>query len=257
MTPRTPPGRWVLAGVGLWGPWVFACESWRESSPFQLLVLVAVGGTLLASAWRIVLRESTVSGALRLAAALVAIDLLVDAVSPYPARLFHVGFEIARVGSVVGGWTLGGRIASNRWPTRPAVATCGLSLLLAAIVPGAMVFIAVDGARDRTEPADAALVLGFALDESGRAQPEMVGRVEHAALLERRGVVTRLVLSGGAARGGHTEASVMRDLALQGGVPADALMLEEAARSTIENFACARPILERLGARRVLVMTEP
>jgi uncharacterized SAM-binding protein YcdF (DUF218 family) len=34
-------------------------------------------------------------------------------------------------------------------------------------------------------------------------------------------------------------------------------VLDEASRSTIENFACSRPMLERLGAKRVLLVTEP
>jgi uncharacterized SAM-binding protein YcdF (DUF218 family) len=81
--------------------------------------------------------------------------------------------------------------------------------------------------------------------------------MERAVVLHRSGLVPRLVLSGGASKAGHTEASVMRDLALANGVPADAIVLDENARSTIENFACSLPILEQLGAKRVLVVTEP
>ena len=81
--------------------------------------------------------------------------------------------------------------------------------------------------------------------------------MEHAIDLVKRGVVPKLVLSGGAGKNGHTEAGVMRDLALAAGVPTEALILDEAARSTVENFACSRILLDHMGARRVLVVTEP
>jgi vancomycin permeability regulator SanA len=131
------------------------------------------------------------------------------------------------------------------------------SLVIAAGLPASMLYIGVTGARDGAAPAHAALVLGFALDDAGGARPQLVARVDRAADLYRRGLVPRLILSGGASKAGHTEASVMRDLAMARGVPADAIVLDERARSTIENFACSLPILERLGAVNVLLVTEP
>src|SRR5205823_4993091 len=46
-------------------------------------------------------------------------------------------------------------------------------------------------------------------------------------------------------------------LAVEQGVPPSAIVLEEAARSTIENFACSRPVLARLGVRTALLVTDP
>jgi uncharacterized SAM-binding protein YcdF (DUF218 family) len=104
--------------------------------------------------------------------------------------------------------------------------------------------------------ADAALVLGFALDSAGRPRPPLLGRVAHAAELYRQGHVQRLVVSGGVPRGGHTEAQVMRELLRAAGVPDSRIILEGRSRTTLENFACSRPILERIRARKVLLVTD-
>jgi uncharacterized SAM-binding protein YcdF (DUF218 family) len=57
-------------------------------------------------------------------------------------------------------------------------------------------------------------------------------------------------------RAGRTEAAVMRELLLGAGVPASRIILEDRARTTLENFACSGPILRRLGAGRVLLVTD-
>jgi uncharacterized SAM-binding protein YcdF (DUF218 family) len=256
---------WVVAGLALELCWLFACESWREREPGLLAVVVALPGTLEALSWQAVLRpvgmRRALVGAGILAAVLVSVDVGLDAISPFARRWSYPEWELARVASlgagfVAGAW-LAGRGPSPRWRTAAARIVCAASLVLALLVPGAMIYLAIDGSRDGGEPADAALVLGFALAADGSPRPQIIGRVEHAVALYKQGRVKRLILSGGAGKAGHTEAGVMRDLALAAGVPADALILEEASRSTIENFACSRPVLDQLAAHRVLLVTEP
>jgi uncharacterized SAM-binding protein YcdF (DUF218 family) len=256
---------WVVAGFALELGWLFACESWREREPVLLGGVVAVLGTLAAVAWHAILRPEgmrrALVGAAVLAAVLVGLDLVLDAISPFARRWSQPEWELARAGSLVAGFAAGAWLA-RRGPVPRAWAVsarivCVLSLVVALLVPGAMLFMAIDGSHDSGEPADAALVLGFALAADGSPRPQIVGRVDHAVALYKQGRVKRLVLSGGAGKAGHTEAGVMRDLALAAGVPAEALILEEDSRSTIENFACSRPVLEKLSAQRVLLVTEP
>jgi uncharacterized SAM-binding protein YcdF (DUF218 family) len=245
--------RWVAAGFALEGTWLFACEAWRERDPVFLAVLTVVIGALLGAAWQTVVKTKLARAAV-LALALVAIDIVLDLVSPYPRRVAFVPWELLRTATVLAGFWLASRDLP-RWTRITASALCGASVAFASLVPAAMIYIAIDGSRDRAEPADAALVLGFALNDDGTPRPQLVGRMEHAIDLVKRHVVTRLVVSGGAAKHGHTEASVMRDLALAAGVPADELVLDEQSRSTIENFACSRPLLKQ--GKRVLLVTEP
>jgi uncharacterized SAM-binding protein YcdF (DUF218 family) len=256
---------WVVAGFALELCWLFACESWREREPGLLGLVVALPMTLAAVAWQTVLRSAGVRRALVgagiLVAVLAGVDVTLDAVSPFLRRWSHPDWELARAASLAAGFAaaawLAGRGDAPRWRTAVMRTLCAASLVIALLVPGAMIYMAIDGSRDAGEPADAALVLGFALASDGSPRPQIIGRVEHAVALYKQGRVKRLVLSGGAGKAGHTEAGVMRDLALADGVPAEALVLEEASRSTIENFACSRPVLAQLAAHRVLLVTEP
>lgn len=247
----------LVAIVGSEACWLFADEAWREPSPWLLSAIVAVPLVVVVLAW-----STLLSGGVRAALAIVlgcaALDVVLDLVSPYPRRFAFVAWEAARIGLVVGA-----AAALAKWGPprarllRPARAIAASSAIVAAITIATMIGIGVDGARDATEKADAALVLGYALDDDGRPRPQIIARVDHAVDLLRRGLVPRLVLSGGAAKAGHTEAQVMRDLALARGVPPDAIVLEESSRSTIENFACSASVLASIGARRVLLVTEP
>ena len=87
------------------------------------------------------------------------------------------------------------------------------------------------------EPAAAIVVLGNRppTDPDGRVMPETDRRVRAGAALWRRGLAPTLLVTGGPAPHGQVEAHVMRDLAVQLGVAADAILLEPTARDTIDN----------------------
>lgn len=135
------------------------------------------------------------------------------------------------------------------------IAALGLAALVG--LPAMMGYIGWAGSRDRARPAGAALVLGLALDDGGQPRPGLISRVQRGIALYRRGLVPRLVLSGGVPQAGRTEAAVMYRIARAAGVPDRALIREPAARSTVENFACSVPLLQQLGVHRALVVTEP
>jgi len=247
--------RWALAVIGLQGTWMFACEAWRDVAPLGVVALATAGWFALASAWRAFLPAGR-GTTLRLAGVLLLLDIVVDVVNPTSHRFALVGWEIARAGVVIAAGEAATRLGGAAW-RHGARALRAFSLAVAALVPGAMVYVAFDGTRDEAAPADAALVLGLALDDAGRPRPGLVLRMDRAADLWRRGLVPVLVLSGGAPKAGRTEARVMKELAMARGVPSAALLLDESARSTVENFACSLPILRSTGARQVLVVTEP
>jgi hypothetical protein len=89
----------------------------------------------------------------------------------------------------------------------------------------------------------------------------------HAAVLWRAGLAPKIIMSGGIAhRGGlldtgwdRTEARVFADVALREGVPAEAILLEEQAQNTGDNFALGRAVARSAGLdpRRALVVAKP
>jgi len=107
--------------------------------------------------------------------------------------------------------------------------------------------------------ADAIIVLGGGIRRDGSLTVVSRARVEHATALYRQGVAPRLILTG---RCGVfmpksvSEASAMHTHAHAAGVPVDALLLEEHARSTLGNarFTLARYLAPNRW-RRVHIVT--
>jgi uncharacterized SAM-binding protein YcdF (DUF218 family) len=89
----------------------------------------------------------------------------------------------------------------------------------------------------------------------------------HAAALWKRGLAPVIVMSGGLAhRGGlldtgwtKTEARVFAEAARTAGVPESAILLEEEAQNTADNFVLGRAVAKRAGLapRRLLVVAKP
>src|SRR5437764_12668449 len=86
--------------------------------------------------------------------------------------------------------------------------------------------------HDQSRPVGAIVVLGAA-QYVGRPSPVLRARLDHALELWRRGLAPRLVLTGGFGdRDTMSEAAVSRQYAIQHGVPAAALLIENKGRYT-------------------------
>jgi uncharacterized SAM-binding protein YcdF (DUF218 family) len=137
-----------------------------------------------------------------------------------------------------------------------------LAILALVLAGGAALFLLYDlvdraSARDETRPADAAIVLGAAVERGGRPSPSLRARTQHAITLYRAGQVKTLFLTGGLGRNAPSEAEAMRRLAIAAGVPDSALVLDETATSTQESIATAAREADARGWDTVLVVTEP
>lgn len=90
-------------------------------------------------------------------------------------------------------------------------------------------------------PVDCGIVFGAAVSHGSQPGPAITRRVAAAADLYRQGQVNRLVLTGGRGEGNaNTEAEVMQRVALQQGIAAADITLENNARSTWENLLLSR-----------------
>ncbi|EYD72205.1 YdcF family protein [Limimaricola hongkongensis] len=101
----------------------------------------------------------------------------------------------------------------------------------------------------------AALILGAAVWEDGPS-PTLRRRTGHAASLFHARRVSHLVPCGGLGNHPPSEGEAMRQLLVAAGVPETAIHPETASRDTLENIRNARPILDRIGARRVVIVTD-
>ncbi|MHB8645676.1 MAG: YdcF family protein [Thermomicrobiales bacterium] len=106
-------------------------------------------------------------------------------------------------------------------------------------------------------PADALVVLGAQVHRNGRPSAALRGRVQRAVVLYHAGLAPRLVVTGGIGEAGIAEASVMQGLAVAGGVPEAALVLEARATRTLESARAIGAIGRRAGWRSVIVVSDP
>lgn len=105
--------------------------------------------------------------------------------------------------------------------------------------------------------ADAAIVLGAAVWSSG-VSPVFRERINHGIDLYRNGKVRKLIFTGGQGNPGEpTESSAARDYALQSGVPAQDILIEEKSHTTYENIRYAKQVADAHGIRHVLIVSDP
>jgi uncharacterized SAM-binding protein YcdF (DUF218 family) len=145
------------------------------------------------------------------------------------------------------------------------VLRAGVAILLLAVFAGVLSFISAltvilttfNGELDSVpDEVDCAVVFGAAVYGANRPGPAVVRRVAAAAELYSEGRVGRLFLTGG--KGGpediYSEAEVMRREAILHGVPATDIVIEDQARSTLENIRLTRPLTD--GCKSVVAISD-
>ena len=136
------------------------------------------------------------------------------------------------------------------------------SVAAAAIVALAVLIVSISlrireqSERDEAQPADVILVLGAA-EYRGHPSPVLKARLVHALDLYARKLAPRIMTTGGA--GGDpvfTEGAVGRSYLASRGVPAEAIIVENEAGSTVESVAMVREIMRRMGLKSVIVVSD-
>src|SRR5215470_13263107 len=129
-----------------------------------------------------------------------------------------------------------------------------LALMLSGIGVVTLARIWRAGRTPRLEPADAIIVFGAAIWDTGPSATLRLRTMRGAELYER-GLAPVVVCSGGTSSG-VSEARLMADLMVAHGVPASALVLDETGVTTRATIASLR----RLGGgswRRILTVSSP
>lgn len=105
--------------------------------------------------------------------------------------------------------------------------------------------------------ADAAVVLGAAV-WTNQVSPVFKERINHAINLYQKGQVRRLIFTGGQGNPGEpTESSAARDYAIQSGVRASDILIEEKSHTTYENILYAKQLADSNGIKKVLIVSDP
>jgi uncharacterized SAM-binding protein YcdF (DUF218 family) len=120
-----------------------------------------------------------------------------------------------------------------------------------------LVGVLVWARRDTAEPSSAIVVLGAA-QYLGRPSPVLRARVDHAIDLWRRGLAPRIIFTGGFGEHDTTsEAAVAERYAIDHGVPAKAILIENTGRSTIESLRRVAKLMDGEPTREVILVSDP
>jgi uncharacterized SAM-binding protein YcdF (DUF218 family) len=135
-----------------------------------------------------------------------------------------------------------------------AVALAGS--FLAVYIVYLTVRIEQQSVQDEAREADVIVVMGAA-GYHGRPSPVLRARLDHALELYKRGIAPRIMTTGGA--GGdpiYTEGGVGRSYLIGRGVPSEAIIVESEGASTVHSIAAAVEIMERMGLRSAVAVSD-
>lgn len=104
--------------------------------------------------------------------------------------------------------------------------------------------------------ADAAVVLGAAVWEGGIASPALRRRAVEGARLVLEGHAGVLIASGGVGRFPPSEAALIRDIAIERGVAAETIVLDERSSSTLESAIHCTRILDENGWSSAAIVSD-
>ena len=128
-------------------------------------------------------------------------------------------------------------------------------------VAGAFVMVTVAhivtyGHVDHRRPADAAVVLGAKVYSDGKPCAALIDRLDTAVELFRSGLVGHLIMSGAEDPNGWSEPAVMRDYAIERGVPSSRIILDELGVNTRASALGVGEIQRSRGFQRLLAVTQ-
>jgi len=119
-----------------------------------------------------------------------------------------------------------------------------LGAIGAFVVPGFL----LEGPREPLQTSDAIVVI------SG---DEALARYRDGVRLYRAGWAPRLIFSGAAWDGSHSNAEVMRNLAISDGIPDSAILVDPSADDTYGNAVHTRDLMVAHGLKSAILVTSP
>lgn len=222
-------GAWGAALVGAFGVAVLGWTRWRGTPVFGpaarlVVAVVAVGCAIDTVGYYRVLAAGHI-----------------DSVLPVPLSLLSA--------LLLAGWAWRPPEARPRWP---------LWIVSLALAGGTWVALLVASlaVTDYARPADAIVVFGAAVWSDGTPSDALADRTRTGIRLYQRGLAPVLVMSGGLGPGDPiSEPQAMRRMAADAGVPADAIVLDEAGLNTAATIRNVAALARARGWRAVMMVS--
>lgn len=86
---------------------------------------------------------------------------------------------------------------------------------------------------------------------------QTTSRAERGIELYKQGYAPKIIFSGAALDDGPSNAFAMRDQAIESGVPAWDIAIDEKSQNTFENAENSKRIIDELGGKKIILVTSP
>ncbi len=169
---------------------------------------------------------------------------------PLPFSFLMFGGMMLLIVSVAANWHV---LYAQRSPRLHGLAVAAGFVLCLVLFPLAQILCF--GGTNYSRRADAIVVLGAKAYADGGLSGPLADRVQTAIELYKHGLAPVVIMSGGPTDGAIHETEAMRRYAVRRGVPASAILTDTNGLNTRATAEHTVPMLRKLGARSVLVVS--
>lgn len=141
----------------------------------------------------------------------------------------------------------------NHWKTGAGAIVGAAAIAIAAVSAAPAHAEPVVQVKDLTKPA--VVILGYGLNGDGSMQPILQRRVLTGYSVANFFPWSQIIVTGGNPQNGVTEAAQMRKMLLSMGIPSNRIIVEDRARSTVENARYSVPLARQAGASGIILVT--
>lgn len=207
-----------------------------ESQRFRSIAAVLVGAVALFSAADIIIFYRVVfSGH-------------VQTSFPVPSSIVVCAFFAALTYDMARGHS------KDSWTWKRALQFFSISCVVAAALPLLLMF--TFGPTNYAREADCAVVFGARVWDDGTPSLALSDRVDEGIRLYQKGLIKKLVMSGAIDQGnGYSEPEVMKNRAVEAGVPAADILLDEAGIDTSSTVRNTAELMQREGFSKALAVS--
>jgi uncharacterized SAM-binding protein YcdF (DUF218 family) len=111
--------------------------------------------------------------------------------------------------------------------------------------------------QDATEVADTIIVLGASVI-ADKPSPVFEERIKHGINLYRNGLSKKIIFTGGFGSGKrYSESYVGASMAINQGVPAQDILIEESSRTTQQNLYYAHKLMQENNLNSAIIVSDP
>jgi uncharacterized SAM-binding protein YcdF (DUF218 family) len=139
------------------------------------------------------------------------------------------------------------------WKAAAGTVVVAVAAALGGVSPAVSQAEPAAGAKDFSKPA--IVILGYGLAPDGSRRAILQRRVMTGLIVAQFFPQSTIIVTGGNPQNGKTEAGQMRNMLMLLGFPADRIILEDRANSTVQNAQFSVPLAKEAGTSGIILVT--